>query len=226
MSLLVLRHEAFEHLGLFARTLAAQGISFDYLDLERHMPEHMTITNYEGIVIMGGPMSANDTLPGLAKELRIIEQALERNMPMLGICLGSQLIAKASGARVYRNAALEIGWEAVHFTEAGQRDPLFCGIAAATRFFHWHGETFDLPQGAEWLAWSEKCRHQAYRLGSNVYGLQFHPEVSAEMIEEWWTQPVNCGDVATMAHPVDPHALDQSEVANRIMLNWLSIAGI
>jgi len=72
------------------------------------------------------------------------------------------------------------------------------GIASPETFFHWHGETFDLPEGAEWLAYSEKCRHQAYRYERKVYGLQFHPEVTAEMIEDWCRQPVNCGDVETL----------------------------
>ena len=98
---------------------------------------------------MGGPMSANDPLPGLLNELRLIDQALKAAVPLLGVCLGSQLIAKALGARVYRNAEPEIGWAPVHLTEAGLRDPLFTGIPSPSTFFHWHSETFDLPAGAE-----------------------------------------------------------------------------
>jgi len=220
MSLLVLRHEVFEHLGLLAQPLIDRGIPFTYLDLDD--PE--VPSDYDGMIVLGGPMSANDPLPGLARELKLIDQALTSGMPLLGVCLGSQLIAKALGARVYRNAALEIGWEPVHLTENGQRDPLFRGIDSPTTFFHWHGETFDLPKGAEWLACSQKTRHQAYRFGSNVYGLQFHPEVDAEMIADWYRQPVNCGDVATLREPIDPHAHDQSSAARTILENWLDCA--
>jgi len=168
-------------------------------------------------------MSANDRLPGLADELRLIERALDRGTPVLGICLGSQLIAKALGARVYRNAELEIGWDAVHLTEAGRADPLFRGIESPATFFHWHGETFDLPDGAVSLAHSAKTRHQAYRFGSNVYGLQFHPEVDAAMIADWCRQPVNCGDVATLDQPIDPEMHDQRGLAGRLIENWLAL---
>jgi GMP synthase (glutamine-hydrolysing) len=211
MSLLVLRHEPFEHLGLFTAPLDTNKIPFVYHDLGDPMP----FGEYRGVVVLGGPMSANDPLPGLADELALIERALDRGVPLLGICLGSQLIAKALGARVYRNVTLEIGWEPVHLTDAGRGDPIFQGIESPATFFHWHGDTFDLPPGAEWLAWSEKTRHQAYRAGSNVYGLQFHPEVTAGMIEDWSREPVNCGDVATLA-----------ELARRIIENWLTSSGL
>jgi GMP synthase (glutamine-hydrolysing) len=167
-------------------------------------------------------MSANDPLPGLAAELALLQQALKAGAPLLGICLGAQLIAKALGARVYRNAQKEIGWAPIHFTEAGQADPLFQGMEPEETFFHWHGETFDLPQGAEWLAYSEGCRHQAYRYRSNVYGLQFHPEVTAEMIADWCAQPLNCGDVADLEGPIDPKARDLEPVAGQILEAWLA----
>jgi GMP synthase (glutamine-hydrolysing) len=218
MDALVLRHEKFEGLGYFADAFNACGVSFSYHDLgPNFLPDR-----HDALVIMGGPMSANDALPGLAAELSLIEQGLRNRIPMLGICLGSQLLAKALGARVYRNAELEIGWAPVHLTDAGRADPLFQGIASPTTFFHWHGETFDLPEGAEWLAYSAKCRNQAFRYGDRVYGLQFHPEVSAEMIADWWTQPVNCGDVATLDGPMDPHAHQQAPVAARMVKAWVS----
>jgi len=168
-------------------------------------------------------MSANDDLPGLRDELGLIERSLRDDVPVLGICLGSQLIAKALGAKVYPNKQLEIGWEPVWLTDAAKDDTLFSGIGSPETFFHWHGETFDLPLGAEWLAYSAKCRHQAYRHGRRVYGLQFHPEVSAEMIADWCGQPVNCGDVATLTAPVDPNRYDQRALAKRILESWLKL---
>lgn len=222
MSLLILRHEPFEHLGLFAEVLNSAGISYTYRDLNDPAPGG----DYDGLIVLGGPMSANDPIPGLADELQMIERFLKQGSPILGICLGSQLIAKTLGAPVYRNQELEIGWEPVHLTEAGRCDPLFRGIESPTVFFHWHGETFDLPHGAKWLAWSEKTRHQAYRFGSNVYGLQFHPEVDAAMIADWCAQPVNCGDVATLPQPINASAYDQSTLAHQIIGDWISLTAL
>jgi len=172
---------------------------------------------------MGGPMSANDNLSGLHDEVNLIRRALDDDVPILGICLGSQLIAKALGARVYRNERLEIGWEPVWFTDAAQDDALFGGMASPEMFFHWHGETFDLPQGAEWFAYSKKCRHQAYRYGRKVYGIQFHPEITPQMIVDWCGQPVNCGDVETLEGPIDPYLHHTKESSRRMMEAWVGL---
>ena len=218
--ILVLRHEPFEHLGHFSSILDQLSISFTYRDLG----EPISLDGFSGLIIMGGPMSANDSLPGLAAELTLIDQALKTGTPLLGICLGSQLIAKALGARVYRNAQKEIGWAPVHFTDSGRTDPVFRGMKSPSIFFHWHGETFDLPRGACWLAYSEKCRHQAYRYGANAYGVQFHPEVTAEMIADWCAQPVNCADVQDLEGSIDPMAVDLGPPARQVLENWLAIA--
>jgi GMP synthase-like glutamine amidotransferase len=219
MPILVLRHEPFEHLGSFGAVLEENKIPFVYHDLG----EPLSLEGSSGVILMGGPMSANDPLPGLSDELKLIEQALRADVPVLGICLGAQLIAKALGARVYRNPQREIGWEPVHFTPAAFSDRLFSGLPSPMTFFHWHGETFDLPAGAEWLAWSEKCRHQAYRFGRSAYGIQFHPEITPEMIEDWCAQPANCGDVAALETPIDPHAADSRPQARHILEGWLSL---
>jgi GMP synthase (glutamine-hydrolysing) len=219
MPVLVLRHEPFEHLGHFAVALEEHHVDYDYHELGETLPEKTC----NGLIIMGGPMSANDNLPGLHDELRLIRKALDEDVPMLGICLGSQLIARALGARVYRNDRLEIGWEPVWFTDASRDDPLLGRMASPETFFHWHGETFDLPGGAEWLAYSEKCRHQAYRYGHKVYGIQFHPEITAEMIADWCRQPVNCGDVETLEGPIDPRLHDTKESSRRMIEAWVGL---
>jgi GMP synthase-like glutamine amidotransferase len=219
MSILVVRHEPFEHLGRFAEILKQNNIPFYYKDLG----EPLELDGYHGVIVMGGPQSANDSLPGLLAELKLIEQAVVREVPVLGICLGAQLIAKALGARVYRNPEKEIGWAGVYFTAAAEGDHVFGGIASPANLFHWHGETFDLPGGAEWLAYSDKCRHQAFRFGRNVYGVQFHPEITPEMIVDWSAQPANCGDVDFLDAPLDPHAADTEPVARRILEGWLTV---
>jgi GMP synthase-like glutamine amidotransferase len=219
MSILVVRHEPFEHLGHFAKILKQNNIPFYYKDLG----EPLELDGCHGVIVMGGPQSANDSLPGLVAELMLIEQAVVREVPVLGICLGAQLIAKALGARVYRNPEKEIGWAPVYFTAAAEHDHVFGGIVSPANLFHWHGETFDLPAGAEWLAYSDKCRHQAYRFGRNVYGIQFHPEITPEMIVDWSAQPANCGEVETLGAPLDPHAADTEPIARKMLEGWLTV---
>jgi len=180
----------------------------------------MALDGCTGVILMGGPKSANDPHAGLLEELRLVEQAVAAHTPILGICLGAQLIAKVLGARVFRNPEKEIGWAPVYFTEAARRDPVFGGVDSPSTVFHWHGETFELPDGAQWLAYSDKCRHQAFRFGPNVYGVQFHPEITPEMIVDWSAQPANCGDVETA---LDPHAADTEALARRILEGWLGV---
>ena len=218
MPVLVLRHEIFEHLGHFASVLEENQVEYRYHELGEPFPKEQ----HSGLMIMGGPMSANDDLPGLRDELTLIETALRDDVPVLGICLGSQLIARTLGAKVYRNKELEIGWEAVWFTDAAKDDALFGKMVSPETFFHWHGETFDMPGGAEWLAYSDKSRHQAFRYGKKVYGIQFHPEITAEMIVDWCGQPVNCGDVAVTG-PIDPFEHDGRESARRMIEAWLGL---
>ncbi len=228
MSILVLRHEPFEHLGHFAKLLQSAEIPFEYKDLGQPLALDAGSEGHghTGVIIMGGPQSANDASPGLAAEMRVIGEAVAKGLPVLGVCLGAQLIAKTLGARVYKNSVPEIGWAPVHFTDAAKTDPLFSGFASPTTFFHWHGETFDIPAGAEWLAYSDNCRHQAFRYGRNVYGVQFHPEIESAMILDWSAQPVNWGDVSALPEPIDPNAVDSANLARAVLDGWLRVAAI
>jgi GMP synthase-like glutamine amidotransferase len=133
------------------------------------------------LIVMGGPMSANDESPftWLADEKRFIRAAIERGTAVLGVCLGAQLIASALGARVYANAEREIGWWPITGAADESGLPSWAVAGRETAVFHWHGETFDLPPGAEPLARSAACEHQAFRIGRRVLGLQFHLETTA-----------------------------------------------
>ncbi len=143
--------------------------------------------DFQGLIIMGGPMSVNeqDRCPFLQQEMKMIEACLQEEKPILGVCLGSQLLAKVLGARVYPGPQPEIGWYPVQLTPEAESDSLFRGEAKEQWMFHWHGETFDLPQGATLLASSRLYPHQAFRYGRSAYGLQYHFEVTEEMIGEW-----------------------------------------
>ncbi len=138
---------------------------------------------YDAIVILGGPMAVYDNLAYLQKEQELIRNAIKNETPLLGICLGSQLIAQAAGGRVYKGKKKEIGWHNVYLTPASSND-IFRGFTNKTiRIFQWHGDTYDLPANAKILAYSD-LYPQAFRIGSAV-GIQFHFEVNEHLIQTW-----------------------------------------
>ena len=141
---------------------------------------------YDAIVILGGPMAVYDNLPYLQKEQELIRNAMRNDTPVLGICLGSQLIAQAAGGRVYKGRKKEIGWYNVYLTPASSND-IFRGFTdKMIRIFQWHGDTYDLPANAKILAYSD-LYPQAFRIGSAV-GIQFHFEVDEPLIQTWMTE--------------------------------------
>lgn len=185
MRALILQHVHFEHEGTLAECLGARDIETDYIfaPLEKIMPS--ALDGVSLLVILGGPVGVGDLAryPFLKDELGLIEKALHEGTPILGICLGAQLIAHALGARVYPSGLKEIGWGGVELTEAGLASPL-CALQDAS-VLHWHGDTFDLPQGASHLARTSLVENQAFSWGQQVLGLQFHAEAYGEEIEAW-----------------------------------------
>ena len=222
MHILAFRHVPFEDLGLIAPALSSHGIGIQYVDTPDTPPAGWE--SAAGLVFMGGPMSVNDDFPYIATELEIIRQAVAASKPVLGVCLGSQLIARALGGRVYRNPVKEIGWYPVSWLPEASQDPLFEGLRDPETLFHWHGETFDLPPGAVWLARSQACRNQAFRTGS-AHGLQFHLEVTPEMIASWCAQDANLGDVRELTSPIDPtaNAARLAELSALIFGRWAAL---
>jgi GMP synthase (glutamine-hydrolysing) len=220
----VFRHVPFETLGLIADVLSSTGFEYDYFDMGTSGAP-ASISSYNALISMGGPMSANDDLPFLKQEMVYMREAVATGKPVLGICLGSQIIAKALGARVYRNRSKEIGWFPIRFTGAAETDPLFAGLSEPETVFHWHGETFDLPEGAEWLASSDMTHYQAFRYGSNVYGLQFHLEVTPEIVTNWIHQPANSGDVDASVAALNPYEGGDrlAQLAGTVFSRWCDL---
>jgi len=225
MRVLAFRHAPLEGIGSIADALERHGIGCHALDLYERPEPVPDLAGYVGLILMGGAMSANDDLPYLREEESAIREAVNRGLPVLGICLGSQLIARALGARVYRNAVKEIGWGRLDFTAAAASDRLFAGFAGAETVFQWHGETFDLPAGAELLGSSGACRNQAFRVAGNIYGLQFHLEVTPQMIEDWCRQDAACGDAREVEAPIDAHAHAGrlAEIAGAVFDRWCGL---
>jgi GMP synthase-like glutamine amidotransferase len=219
------RHVPFEGLGHIQPILEERGIAIEYADLYHPGVRPPETATTAGLIFMGGPMSVNDGLPYLEQEIEYIRRAANAGQPVLGVCLGAQLAAKALGARIYRNPVSEIGWFAVHPTSAASEDPLFRGFRDSETVFHWHSETFDLPSGGVLLGCSERCRNQAFRLGSCIYGLQFHLEVTPEMIADWCRQDANCGDVRELDSLPDPchNAARLIELSRQVFGAWADL---
>ena len=187
MRALVIQHVAVEGPGTLAVLLTQRGWDLETKALYAGEELPQAPRAYDAIIVMGGPMGVYDEAeyPFLSHEHDFLTQAIAQQVPLLGICLGSQLLAKALGARVYPNPQKEIGWYSIELTAAGQAAPLFAGLGAAVPVFQWHGDAFDVPAGATLLASSALCAHQAFGYGDRVYGLLFHLELTAEVIHRW-----------------------------------------
>jgi GMP synthase (glutamine-hydrolysing) len=180
-----IRHVHFEDLGAFESVLAASGYQLQYCDVGITDLHQSEMADCDLLVVLGGPMGVYeiDQYPFLADEIALIEKRLNFGRPSLGICLGAQLFACALGARVYAGLAKEIGWAPVSLTEAGKHSPL--KSLEAVPVLHWHGDTFDLPEGAQLLASTSICQNQAFSYGKSALAFQFHPEASAKNFERW-----------------------------------------
>ena len=220
MRVLGFRHASFEDVGQFAPLLAARGVELQCVDLYAAGASPPDTANADGLLFMGGPMCANDDLPFLKQELAIMREAGSRGQPILGICLGAQLLAKAFGGRVYVGKMPEIGWYDIELTPTGAADPLLARASVPQTVFQWHEDTFDLPAGAELLASSWAYRNQAFRCGKKIYGLQFHPEMTRDMIEDWQKEAALCGRPIA---PIDSglHATPLAGFCDQIVEGWL-----
>jgi GMP synthase-like glutamine amidotransferase len=181
MRAVCLQHVAFEGPGVFAASLARRGVM-----LERYLVPKEGLPNGAGdlLIIMGGPMSVNDPDNWIAEETAFIRSALLADKPVLGVCLGSQFMAKALGATIRPGKALEIGMTPITLTPEAKDDPVFNALAADSfDVFEWHGEVFDLPKDCVPLVGSSVAPLQAFRYGTRAYGLLFHLEMEAPGIE-------------------------------------------
>ena len=187
---LVFQHEPAEELGSFAHLLDEQGIGYSHIRLFGDEIPTESWDEVRALIVLGGSMGVHEEekYPFLKWEKTIIRAAIKNGLPLLGICLGAQLIASAAGAEVYQGNFKEIGWYPISMTLEAEMDPLLGHIPNKAIVFHWHGDTFDLPRGAQRLASSIYYDNQAFRIGRSVYGLQFHLEVTPAMIDRWIDQ--------------------------------------
>jgi GMP synthase-like glutamine amidotransferase len=226
--LTIFRHIACEGPGYLDRVLKRYSIQYRLvrIDLNEAVPRDLEATS--GLVFMGGPMSVNDPLPWISQELELIQAAQARGMPVLGHCLGGQLISKALGGTVSANTVKEIGWHPVRKSNTAAAADWLDGLPQESTLFHWHGETFSIPQGAEVILENDNCAHQGFTAG-NTLALQCHVEMTAPMVGEWASlyrdELVNAATTVQSAKEMttnlDARIAAAQLVADRLYLRWL-----
>jgi|OpeIllAssembly_1097287.scaffolds.fasta_scaffold239386_2 GMP synthase (glutamine-hydrolysing) len=198
IKLLVFQHVASEPLGHLDPLLRESGIRIRYVNFGREPHAQPDVRRYDGLVVLGGPMNVDqaEQFPHLKTEIAAIREAVLADKPVLGICLGGQLLAEAMGGRVHPNPVPEIGWYRLHTRPRAHEDRLFRHFERTPRHvFQWHAYTFKLPPDAVPLAWTRSCRQQAYRLGDHAWGLQFHLEADAALIHRWLGSPAGRSEI-------------------------------
>jgi len=196
---MVFQHVPAEPLGTLDPMLRNRGHRIRYVNFHRAPDAQPDISRYDALIILGGPQMPDQgaVYPHLNVEMRCIEDALKREIPILGICLGAQLLAYTLGGDPRPMKEWEIGWYDLEPTYQSAADPVFCALAQPHPVFQWHGYTFDLPQGAVHLARSPTCENQAFRYGHNAYGLQCHLELDERLINRWLSLPEYLADLET-----------------------------
>lgn len=215
----IFRHAPHEGPGYFAEFLEQRRIPYKIIRIDQGDPVPERLDATSALVFMGGPMSVNDTLPWIEKELALIRLAVANAMPVLGHCLGGQLISKALGARVTKNPVKEIGWGPVRRIENAAARDWLGDLPAEIEVFHWHGETFSLPSGATLILSSAYCPNQAFVLG-NILALQCHVEMTAAMVQTWCEE-----EPETVRHPA-PSVQSASEMLRNLRARADALQGV
>ena len=226
----IFRHSISEGPGYFATVLDRHGIPWRLIKTDESEPVPADPGNFSGLAFMGGPMSVNDDLPWIAPVFALIRDAVAADVPVIGHCLGGQLIAKALGGTVSRSPVKEIGWGAVDVFASGTAHK-WLGAIESFESFHWHGETFTIPPGAERIASRQHCANQMYALGPHL-GMQCHVEMTPELIAAWcrdWAKEVtdlaqHSSSVQTpekMLDRVEDKVRGLNATADRIYSEWI-----
>jgi GMP synthase-like glutamine amidotransferase len=226
--LYIFRHIECEGPGYLGEVLSRLAVPSQLIAIDRDDPIPAGVDECSGLVFMGGPMSVNDPLPWIDQELELIRQAHARGMPVLGHCLGGQLISKALGGTVSANPVREIGWHAVRKLHNETAENWLGELPSQIKLFHWHGETFSVPDHAEVILESDHCSRQAFASG-NTLALQCHVEMTDPMVREWislYRQELDNPSLAaqsaeTMTENLAGKIAEAQQIADRLYLRWL-----
>jgi GMP synthase (glutamine-hydrolysing) len=230
-TVVALRHLAFEDLGLIEPFLLQRGWQVRYFDVGVDDLSAKVICDADLLVVLGGPIGAEDDAlyPFLAGEVQLISDRLANQKPILGICLGAQLMARALGASVRPMGQKEIGYSPIELTDSACKSPL--ARIGNQPVLHWHGDQFAMPHGVESFASTSACPHQAFMIGSHAMAWQFHLEIDATRIEQWLIG--HCGELSQMG--IDPrqmreaahlHSAQLNEILELVMQDWLALNGL
>jgi GMP synthase (glutamine-hydrolysing) len=231
MNILVVEHSRMVSSGLVGQAIIEQGGMYTAVMPSEGHPLPEKPDRYDGLVILGGTQNAeqDDAFPHFLPLLDLILRFERSNKPVLGICLGAQLLARAHGARIHRLPQPEIGFTVVRKTAAGRNDPVFRDVPEAEYLMEWHEDTFDLPPGAQLLATGDGCVNQAFRIGRVGYGVQFHPEVTPDIIRGWVRSHCdvpghnNPDFFALMEAQIARHMRNAFKYCRNITQAWLSL---
>jgi len=223
---LAVRHEAEGGMGRVGAELQKRSVPVNMVNFVEDPHLSVNINDYSALIVFGGSISANDKSEWLLPELYLIERVLRGRIPLMGICLGAQLIAKALGKRVMRAEPCEVGWSKILPSDGTGSDFLFGELTGEKPVFQWHYDTYELPDGAVRLARSVDCEEQAFRWGERVYGMQFHLEMGAEEIDFWKERDMACGEGRELPESLDPrlHERETSEFAGKVFGRFFDLA--
>lgn len=222
--ILFIKHINIEGPGSFQNLLNQAGCEIRIVELAQgqSLPP---IEECRAVVSLGGPMSVYETnkYPFLVDEESFLLQAIHKKIPVLGICLGAQMLAKICLGKVIKSPVKEIGWYKVALNAEGRKDPLFSGLKNSLKVFQWHEDTFTIPQGAKLIVEGKGCKNQAFRIGSSVWGLQFHPEITSQLIKTWTDYYHQPPDVQKLLQGYSKYQDIYMEQARVICSNFSSI---
>jgi GMP synthase-like glutamine amidotransferase len=228
MSILFIQHVANEGPGIFKQVLDAYAIPFH--TLETFLPVSFVLPgDCRGVIILGGPMNVDEEsdYPFLAEEKTFIRELVRKDIPLLGICLGAQLIAQAAGGKVYKADEKEFGWYEVHLTREGSQDFLFGGLPESFHVFQWHEDTFTIPLQGKSLVTAAGCPNQGFKVGKRAYGIQFHLEADATMINGWLSSERDAGHVSSLEiirQETSEKSTDCVRWGKKLLANFLAVA--
>lgn len=232
MTVLIIKNCSREGAGLIEAILKMYSISFVVFDLEKGQ-QFPDPRKYQAVIVLGGPDSANDNTPKILQELFQIEVILKEQIPFLGICLGLQLLVKAGGGNVIKNAVREIGWRdheghfyELHFTEQGKKHPLFAGLKSPLKIFQLHGETVTLTEQMILLATGTTCQNQVVQVGPVAFGIQGHVELTAPMFDLWMSQDEDLRqlDPEKMQKDYHDHLKEYEQIGLVLLTNFLRVS--